>query len=48
VTDARCRHVDVGQLDVQGRTAAQVATAHGKHDVAALVTALLQQLSVYT
>ena len=36
------RYVDVGQLDGEGRTAAQVATAHGKHDVAAL----LQQLSL--
>ena len=36
------RYVDVGQLDGQGRTAAQVATANGKHDVAAL----LQQLSL--
>jgi ankyrin repeat protein len=34
-------YVDVGQLDGQGRTAAQVATAHGKDDV----TALLQQLT---
>ena len=36
------RYVDMGQLDGKGRTAAQVATAHGKHDVAAL----LQGLSV--
>jgi hypothetical protein len=35
-------YVDVGQLDEQGRTAAQVATAHGNDDVAAL----LQQLSL--
>jgi hypothetical protein len=35
------RYVDVGQLDGQGRTAAQVATAHGKH-----VAALLQGLGV--
>ena len=34
------RYVDVGQLDGQGRTAAQVATAHGKHDVAALLQGL--------
>ena len=36
------RYVDVGQLNGNGRTAAQVATAHGKDDVAAL----LQQLSL--
>jgi ankyrin repeat protein len=36
------RYVDVGQLDGEGRTAAQVATAHGKDDVAAL----LQQLTL--
>ena len=34
------RYVDVDQLDGQGRTAAQVATAHGKHDVAALLQGL--------
>ena len=31
------RYVDVGQLDGKGRTAAQVATDHGKDDVAALL-----------
>jgi len=31
------RYVDMGQLNGKGRTAAQVATAHGKHDVAALL-----------
>jgi hypothetical protein len=36
------RYVDVGQLDGRGRTAAQVATANGNGDVAAL----LQQLSL--
>ena len=36
------RYVDVGQLDGQGRTAAQVATTFGKDEVAAL----LQQLSL--
>ena len=36
------RYVDVGQLDGEGRTAAQVATANGKDDVAAL----LQQLNL--
>jgi hypothetical protein len=34
------RYVDVDQLDEQGRTAAQVATAFGKHDVAALLQGL--------
>ena len=34
------RYVDVGQLGGQGRTAAQVATAHGKHDVAELLQGL--------
>ena len=33
-------YVNVGQLDGQGRTAAQVATAHGKDDVAALLQGL--------
>ena len=36
------RYVDVDQLNGQGRTAAQVAAAHGNDDVAAL----LQQLSL--
>ena len=36
------RYVDVGQLDGEGRTAAQVATAFGKDEVAVL----LQQLSL--
>ena len=36
------RYVDLGQLDGAGRAAAQVATACGKDDVAAL----LQQLSL--
>ena len=31
------RYVDVGQVDRQGRTAAQVATAHGNYGVAALL-----------
>ena len=30
-------YINVGQLDGHGRTAAQVATAHGKDDVAALL-----------
>ena len=34
------RYVDVGQLDGQGRTAAQVATANGHGDVAALLQGL--------
>jgi hypothetical protein len=34
------RYVDVDQLNVHGRTAAQVAAAHGKHDVAALLQGL--------
>ena len=34
------RYVDVDQLDGHGRTAAQVATAHGKDDVAALLQGL--------
>jgi len=34
------RYVDVGQLDRHGRTAAQVATAYGKDDVAALLQGL--------
>ena len=34
------RYVDLGQLDGRGLTAAQVATAHGKHDVAALLQGL--------
>ena len=34
------RYVDVGQLNGQGRTAAQVATAFGKDDVAALLQGL--------
>jgi hypothetical protein len=33
-------YVDVGQLDGQGRTAAQVATAHGRDGVAALLQGL--------
>jgi hypothetical protein len=33
-------YVNVGQLDGHGRTAAQVATAHGKDDVAALLQGL--------
>ena len=33
-------YVNVGQLDGHGRTAAQVATAHGKDDVAALLQSL--------
>jgi hypothetical protein len=35
-------YVDVDQLNVRGQTAARVATANGKDDVAAL----LQQLSL--
>jgi hypothetical protein len=34
------RYVDVDQLDGHGRTAAQVATANGKDDVAALLQGL--------
>jgi ankyrin repeat protein len=34
------RYVDVEQLDGEGRTAAQVATAFGKHDMAALLQGL--------
>ena len=34
------RYVDVGQLDGHGRTAAQVATANRKYDVAALLQGL--------
>ena len=34
------RYVDVGQLDGQGRTAAQVATECGKDDVAVLLQGL--------
>jgi hypothetical protein len=33
-------YVDVDQLDGEGRTAAQVATTFGKHDVAALLQGL--------
>ena len=34
------RYVDPGQLDVHWRTAAQVASANGKEDVAALLQGL--------
>jgi len=34
------QYVDVGQLDGEGRTAVQVATTFGKHDVAALLQGL--------
>jgi hypothetical protein len=34
------RYVDPGQLNGGGETAAQVATAFGKHDVAALLQGL--------